>query len=213
MEKNKLVHHKTEIMKDSPVEGCTFFKTALIIGRKINFEEVQKLYDKLHAVKGSVLWWIGDLVTYAEGNFREKYSQLFDPMDYEVETIRGAWWVASRVPVLNRHEDVAFGIYKLIAKYEPKEQEKILKKVRERHLSVRDVEKMLAGQKEKEKAAENAVPVVAMGCCTDFLNKMQAAIKEMPVKKWEPKALAVLETSFNSMVHETRKLFGWEAPK
>ena len=77
------------------------YKTGLVITNGATFEECQGVDEKLNKIEGSVQWWRGDLLNFAERKFGEMYSQVFDEtgilIDYN--TMRVAKYVSNSIQI------------------------------------------------------------------------------------------------------------------
>jgi hypothetical protein len=73
-----------------------------------------------------VHFWIGDLLTYGERRWAEKYTEMIEHTGYDYATLRVLKWVASRVAISRRRESLSFAHHKEVAKLAPDQQALIL---------------------------------------------------------------------------------------
>ena len=123
--------------------------------------------------EGAVHWWIGDWIRHGENVYGEKYSQYIDELGFEYGTLRDDVWVAERIELSRRHDNLSFGHHREIASFEPIEQDRLLAKAEELKISVKDLRTMkhrmaLELQRPKESSDSNLI----MGDCLDEISKL-----------------------------------------
>src|SRR3989337_2625109 len=80
------------------------YKTGLVITNGATFEECQGVDEKLNKIEGSVQWWRGDLLNFAEQKYGQMYSQFLDEDKKNYGILRNLKWVASRFELLRRRD-------------------------------------------------------------------------------------------------------------
>jgi hypothetical protein len=199
---------KSEIIV-AETSNVDFFPVFLNITAKASFDEWEAVGKKLRACQGSVLWWLGDWVNYGEDKFGEKFAQVISETDYDLETIRQAAWVCSRVPIVRRRVDVPFSTFKMIASLEEAQQVKMLERIVTQKMTQAEVRKILSRDKRQANLANNSVPVLSLDAVRAFDKLMADMLMEMPLEKRDPQELELLKSAFESMVFQTRKAYGW----
>ncbi len=99
------------------------------------YEEWERLGERLKYISGSVQFWLGDWVNYGENRYGEKYAQAIDATGYEYQTIANARYIAEKVEVSRRRENLPFSHHAEVAPLDIEDQELLLQKAEEEHLS------------------------------------------------------------------------------
>lgn len=102
------------------------YKTGLIITNGATFEECQDADEKLNKIEGSVQWWRGDLLNFAEQKYGQMYSQFLDEDKRNYSTLRIQKWVASKFELLRRRNNLSWSHHYEVADLEPEEQDELL---------------------------------------------------------------------------------------
>jgi len=198
------------------------FETGVAFNRQLTYVEweglfnasLARLIDSEHGETRSH-WQMGDVVHYGEEKLGEDHAQAIDPTHYKIETIRGAVWVASRVPVANRHPALAFGAYKYIAKLDHPKQKEVVQKAVDEKMTVLAVKKLVVEisgkRKRKARKASEAPPVRMVDITGKYLTAVKELLDEMPLKDWQEDALATVKETFDSMVLNVAEAFGWKS--
>jgi hypothetical protein len=111
-------------------------ETSLLIPDGTPFEVAEKMLAAMKGVRNCTLWWIGDLLLFAERAYGEKYAQLLDATDFEYSTLRNVCYVVTHVAPGTRRKELTFWHHQEIAALTPDKQKKFLKIAVEQHLSV-----------------------------------------------------------------------------
>lgn len=209
MTKLNAIKKNEVIKKQDPITtigSFSLFPTALIANKKPELDDFEKAYQVLLKYKGAIAWWMGDLINLGKGTFGEKYSQIVDSTDHDIDTIRYWAYVASRVPIALRHPTIAFRTYQLLAKLEADEMKMLVQKILDEDLTSKDVSALTNPHDEK---LPEPPPVAAMAFAASIPDLFKSQLQILPVSKWEPQALETVRKTFESAVEDTRKLFGW----
>lgn len=100
--------------------------TGLVVHGNPPFEVWERAGKALRLFEEAVLWWWGDLINDGEKRYGEMYSQALDESDYEYETLRHAVWVASRIEMCRRKDNLSYSHHLEVAALEVPEQDKWL---------------------------------------------------------------------------------------
>jgi len=133
---------------------CQLTNNSLHFDKSISFEEWSEVGKTLSRIHGAVQFWIGDWIRFGEGKFGEKYSQALESTDYSYKALRNMKYVADKVDLSLRKDNLDFSIYMAIAPLEPKEQAKWLKTASEKHLTVKQLKTEI-----KRSRIENRRPI------------------------------------------------------
>jgi len=117
--------------------------TSLLMPDGVEYDIVEKMVCGMKVMNDSVRFWLGDLLVYAERSYGEKYSQLVDETDYSYQSLRDMMWVSNNVSPAVRRSDLTWSHHREVAKFDMKEQIKILALASERQLSVSSLRQVL----------------------------------------------------------------------
>jgi hypothetical protein len=127
------------------------FKTGLKIERNIDENEWFRYLSGLQSIKRKWQWMLADLLHYGVereyGKTGEKFQQLSDITGLSEQALNDYAWVAGKVEISCRQENLSFEHHKKVAKLSTEEQQKYLTYAVEHELSVRDFVAHLAGVK------------------------------------------------------------------
>lgn len=115
---------------------CKLDETSLLIPDGTSFEATERMLEVMKALRNCALWWMGDLLTYAERAFGEKYAQLLDASDYDYSTLRNICYTVSKVAPHVRRKELTFWHHKEVAPLQLSDQKKFLKIAVEQRLSI-----------------------------------------------------------------------------
>lgn len=121
--------------------GFKLLKTGITAIGTPTFEQWQECGEFIKKANGAVHFWIGDWLNYGEKEYGEKYSQVLEETGYDYQTLRNDSYIASRIDLSRRRDNVPFGIYSEIAPFNPDKQEELLDKVVENGMSIKELRK------------------------------------------------------------------------
>lgn len=101
----------------------TLTKTGLLAHGSPTFTEWEYCGNFLKQTDKAVQFWIGDWLNYGESKYGETYTQALEATDYENKTLRNGKWVASRVELSRRRDNLSFSHHEEVASLEPSEQD------------------------------------------------------------------------------------------
>ena len=145
MSKQLTVNKSGEIIYDSFI----LHKNGLEVIGTPSFEDWEKMGEFLKKAEDSVLFWLGDWISFGECNYGEKYSQALDITEYAYSTLKTAVYVSSHVPIEVRRPTLSFAHHSEVASLEPDEQYQLLDKAVKRQMSRNAFRKFVKEYKNK----------------------------------------------------------------
>ena len=104
---------------------------------------VDDLLKKAGTVARGCLFIIGDAINFACGNYGEKYEHWRGLTGLEYQTLMNASWIARKIEISLRRENLTYDHHKLVARLEPDEQKRWLDTATEQNMSSRRLRKSL----------------------------------------------------------------------
>lgn len=98
-------------------------RTAYVPPEGMTFEEWQEAGRTLLQAGTAVQWWIGDWIRYGEREYGEKYSQALEVTAYDYQTLRNMVYVAERVELSRRRDNLSWSHHAEVAPLDLAEQE------------------------------------------------------------------------------------------
>ncbi|MGH7722226.1 MAG: LmbU family transcriptional regulator [Candidatus Dormibacteria bacterium] len=92
----------------------------------LSIEEWQEIGGCLRRIGRSVMWWIGDWLRYGERRYGEMYAQAIEATAYDAQTLRNAVWVAGRIELSRRRDNLSWSHHSTVAALETVDQELML---------------------------------------------------------------------------------------
>ena len=102
-----------------------------------SFEEWLQCGEFINRAKGSVHFWIGDWLNYGEFRWGDKYLEAVKATGYDINTLRNDKWVASKVELSRRRDNLTFSHHAEVADLEPDEQDRLLDYAEEKKMDAR----------------------------------------------------------------------------
>lgn len=140
--------------KDYDYSGFHFCKNGLKAIGEPTFEQWQKCGDWIKRANGSVHFWLGDWLNFGERKWGEQYSQVIEDTDFDYQTLRNDKWVAGKVDLSRRRDNLSFEHHKEVADLAPEEQEELLDMAEKQDIKRNDFRKI----KQKFVADSNRLP-------------------------------------------------------
>lgn len=69
------------------------------------------------------MWWVGDWLNYGERKWGEMYTQAIEVTGLSYQTLRDSKWVAAKVRLSLRRDNLSFSRHKEVAGMPPNDQE------------------------------------------------------------------------------------------
>lgn len=120
----------------------TIKSTGLDIEHGMSIEQWLEVGDQLKRIETGIQWWIGDWINYGEKEYGEKYSQALDSTDYTRGSLRNISYVANKIELSRRRDNVSFSQHAELAKLEPEDFDGAIKEVADKQLSIVDTRRL-----------------------------------------------------------------------
>jgi hypothetical protein len=89
--------------------------TSMVISEETTFEESVSLYDFIDKIRERGRWWLGDLVSFMEGKFPDKYTQAIELTGLSYSRLTTVVSVCQRIAAARRRPEASFSMHELIA--------------------------------------------------------------------------------------------------
>jgi hypothetical protein len=109
-------------------------------------------------------WWVGDWLLYGTGRWGEMYVQAAKVTGYDPKSLRNYRYVASRIDVSLRKDNLTFGHHALLASLEPDAQRHWLERAVHDRLSVEDLRGELRAERRGELEESDELPPFSTSC-------------------------------------------------
>lgn len=121
----------------------------LKIAEDVSQEDWEIFGDVILRFNGTIQWLLGDWLAYGENHqYGKTYEEVADLTGYKVETLYNFVWVAKRIDISSRNENLSFKHHFLVASFEDKEtQEAWLQTAAESNWSTRTLQTQIAGKR------------------------------------------------------------------
>lgn len=120
-------------------QKCHFGKNGLVIEPGLEFEEWQNIGQFLRAVKSTVLFWLGDWLSYGEKHYGDTYKRALTTTGLTYGTLRNIKYVANKLPLSLRNYNLSFSHHKIVASLDPEKQKYFLALAESQKLSSRQL--------------------------------------------------------------------------
>lgn len=118
------------------IPGCEFTPVSLKLPEDLKFDHWQRIGRQLQLADLAIQWWLGDWLAFGERKWGEKYSQaLEEATGRKTQTLMNYAYVAKAIEISRRRENVDFSTHAEVASLEPEDQERILARAANEHLS------------------------------------------------------------------------------
>jgi hypothetical protein len=109
-------------------------------------------------------WWVGDWLLYGTGRWGEMYVQAAKVTGYDPKSLRNYRYVASRIDVSLRKDNLTFGHHALLASLEPDAQRHWLERAVHDRLSVEDLRGELRAERGGDLEQLDELPPPGRSC-------------------------------------------------
>ena len=117
--------------------------TGIEFHEELSFDEWDGLGQQLAPVGKSIGFIIGDWINYGENRYGEKYQEALDRTGLAAQTLRNYAWVARRVEMSVRTDNLDFTHHQVVAKLKPDEQQHWLDMAEKHQLGKRRLQKSI----------------------------------------------------------------------
>lgn len=116
-----------------------FTATAYILPDSLGFEDWRRAGYTLQRMERSIRWWIGDWLAYGERAYGETYAQAVEATGRKVQDLMNMAWVAARVEISRRREDLSWSHHAEVAALDSPDQGRLLTEAAESGWSSREI--------------------------------------------------------------------------
>lgn len=117
--------------------------TGLQLDSSITFDEWRALGKNIKMADRAVQWWIGDWLNFGEAKYGEMYAQAMDEHDLAYQTLQDYKYVASKVQLSVRTDNLTFMHHKMVAALPPPQQTEWLDKAEDEGWSAKELRKQI----------------------------------------------------------------------
>ena len=117
--------------------------TGIQFHKDLSYAEWDDLGQKLAPIGKSIGFIIGDWINYGEKLWGDKYEEALEKTGLAYQTLMNYAYVARKVEISCRQENLGFEHHAVVAKLKPDEQEHWLEMTKEHNLSVRRLRKSI----------------------------------------------------------------------
>lgn len=157
----------------------------------LSFEEWEKIGEKLGDAERSIGFMIGDWINYAESKWGEKYNEAIAATGLEYGTLRLYAYVARKVQLLYRYNNLTFTHHYAVAKLKDPDEQKHWLSMAEKHdLSVQRLRKSInfgriATEKEVEGDPADRGYVTYLALLNRIRRWWARETQKAPVEEWD----------------------------
>jgi N6-adenosine-specific RNA methylase IME4 len=130
----------------------TMTKTGLVVQGAPTFDDWQACGHVLRRIEGAVQLWIGDWLKFGK-RYGETYTQAVEATGMKDQTLMNYAYVASRIEISRRRENLSFAIHAEVAPLEPAQQDRILDRAEHEGLTTRAVRDIVRQEAHASKVA------------------------------------------------------------
>ena len=134
--------------------GIGFTPTGLLLPEGLPVENWLQLMSTLPRINDSVKWALGDALNYGEKRYGKKYVEAMDATGIKYETLRDYAYVARKIELSLRNDNLSWTHHRAVADLTPVEQAGWLEVAQEKEMSTRALREAITAAEEEEKALE-----------------------------------------------------------
>lgn len=172
----------------------------------LTLEEWEKLGEKLGDTERSIGFMIGDWINYAESKWGEKYNDAIAATGLEYQTLRNYAWVAKRVHLSARADNLPFRHHAVVAKLKDTDQQKHWLQMAEDHdLSYRRLQKSInfgrvATEEEVEGDPADKGVITHLALINRLIRWWKQTTADDPVDQWDEEQRANVKKDFGLLL-------------
>lgn len=136
--------------KIAPIQKCKVTATSLQIPENTTIDDWNEIGDSLKMFYKANKFWIGDWLNFGERKYGEMFSQALNETDFEYHTLQNYKWVAGKIEMSLRKDNLSFTHHNLVAGMERENQRKWLELAEKHQWGTRQLTEQLKGIVEKE---------------------------------------------------------------
>ncbi len=136
--------------KDIVYSSFVLHKNGLTAIGTPTFEQWEEVGKFIQKAGGAVHFWIGDLLNYGEQKWGEMYTQAMEMTGFDYKTLADDKYVANKVPISRRRENLSFSSHREVASLSPEKQEEFLEKADREGLHSKEIRALVQGKRIEE---------------------------------------------------------------
>lgn len=126
---------------------------AWLPGEDLDVQDWVLAGKRLGAMTRCSQWWLGDWIRYGTSRWGEKYREASRITGYDIQSLRNIAWVAGRVEVSRRRDNLTWSHHAEISALEHDAQDTWLDLASSEKMSVADLRTALRGSRREGEAA------------------------------------------------------------
>ncbi len=176
--------------------------TGIEFHQDLEFNEWEALGQKLAEIGKSIGFIIGDWINYGDGRYGEKYEQALDQTGLSYQTLRDFSYVARKVEMSLRNDNLDFSQHKVVAKLKTEDEKRYWLDMANKHdLSVRRLRKSinfgrLATEEEVQGDPADRGYVTYLALLNRLRRWWMRETGKAPVDEWDEERREVLKRDF-----------------
>lgn len=161
-------------------------RTSLVLVDGIGFNDWKGIGERLATMGDSCNWWLGDWLAYGD-RYRREYPVAMQQIDRSYAALTQYAYVASKVEVCTRVQDLSWTHHRVVAPFETEQQRYWLDEAQRHGWSKRELEQAIAEASERPGRAP-AFSVRAVGELYELCTRAADAAGVTPAE-WAATAL------------------------
>ena len=141
---DKIIKHEES---ELAFPSCDITAIGLVMPKNLSFEKWEQIGQTLRRIEGSRLWWFGDWCNFGERKYGEKYSQALETGEYAAQSLMNAAWVAERIEISRRRENLTWSHHSEVAALEPKDQDRWLDRAEKEDLTRSELRSLVRSER------------------------------------------------------------------
>ena len=180
----------------------TITPAGIQFNEELTFEEWDVLGQKLAPLGRSIGFIIGDWINYGEERYGEKYDEALARTKITYQTLRDFSYVARKVELSWRHDNLSFEHHKVVAKLKTQEEKQHWLGVADQEgLSYRRLRKSInfgrvATEEETQGDSMDRGHITYLALLNRIRRWWQSQIEKAPVDEWDEERRQALKEDF-----------------
>jgi hypothetical protein len=190
------------------IPGVTFTPTGLIITRGLKIDQWVELGKRLRGGGDALRIWVGDWISYGRHEYGKKYQPALALTGYKEGTLRNSVWVANKVPLSLRSDNLTFKHYQTVASLPTQVAiKKWLLLAAEKHWSAARLYREMTNTARTVGPGGALSPSPALISLKERVVREELGAKILELRRWlETPCDAVLSILY----HRTLEIFEWQ---
>jgi hypothetical protein len=176
--------------------------TGIVFHEELSFEEWEALGQKLAPVGKSIGFIIGDWINYGEKHYGDKYEDAIKRTGMAYQTLRNYAYVARRVQLSCRHDNLGFEHHYVVAKLKDADDQRHWLQMAVQHkLGKRRLQKSinfgrLATEQEVAGDPHDKPHTTYLSLLNKIRRWWQEQVEKVPVDEWDDERRQALKEDF-----------------